>query len=105
MLLHLVSVPNNLPIFFDEPEQLLHPQFQKKFFAIIKEFSKKRQIFIATHSPYFIDPHSPSSVFRFEKNIEFGTKIYKMPDDFKKSNGLYLENREIFFADQVVLIE
>jgi len=40
-------------LFIDEPEICLHPQAQMKLLSAILELSKTKQIFIATHSPYF----------------------------------------------------
>lgn len=54
ILLHLFVEKSN-PLIIDEPELSLHPTAQKKLLKIIAEYSKNRQIIIATHSPYFVD--------------------------------------------------
>lgn len=41
-------------LFIDEPEICLHPKAQQKLLAALLEISKKKQIFLSTHSPYFI---------------------------------------------------
>ncbi len=53
----LIKHPDNLkdkPFFLviDEPETCLHPIAQLKLFEALAEISKRRQVFVATHSPY-----------------------------------------------------
>lgn len=57
-LLTLLNLPpNRLPdvMFFDEPELGLHPHAITLVAEMFKRLSKKRQIFIATQSPYLVD--------------------------------------------------
>ena len=57
-LLTLLNLPpDRLPdvMFFDEPELGLHPHAITLVAEMIKRLSKKRQIFIATQSPYLVD--------------------------------------------------
>lgn len=41
-------------LFIDEPEICLHPKGQLKLFEALLEISKHRQVFVTTHSPYFL---------------------------------------------------
>ncbi|CAC9999553.1 hypothetical protein [uncultured Gammaproteobacteria bacterium] len=41
-------------LFIDEPEICLHPKAQSKLFKSLLELSKTKQVFLATHSPYFL---------------------------------------------------
>lgn len=57
-LLTLLNLsPGRLPdvMFFDEPELGLHPHAITLVAEMFKRLSKKRQIFIATQSPYMVD--------------------------------------------------
>lgn len=57
-LLTLLNLPpDRLPdvMFFDEPELGLHPHAITLVAEMFKRLSKKRQIFIATQSPYLVD--------------------------------------------------
>ena len=57
-LLTLLNLPpERLPdvLFFDEPELGLHPHAITLVAEMFKRLSKKRQIFIATQSPYLVD--------------------------------------------------
>ncbi len=41
-------------LFIDEPEICLHPKGQEKLLKALLEISKTRQVFLTTHSPYFL---------------------------------------------------
>lgn len=41
-------------LFIDEPEICLHPHGQEKLLNALIEISKTKQVFLATHSPYFL---------------------------------------------------
>lgn len=42
-------------LFIDEPEICLHPMGQMKLFDALLEISKYQQVFVTTHSPYFLN--------------------------------------------------
>ncbi len=42
-------------VFIDEPEAGLHPEYIDRLVALLVELSKKRKVFIATHSDYFLE--------------------------------------------------
>lgn len=48
------EVRKPLFLFIDEPEVCLHPKAQEKLFKALLELSSHNQIFINTHSPYFL---------------------------------------------------
>ena len=58
-------------LFIDEPEICLHPKGQNKLFDALLKISKHKQVFVTTHSPYFLS--SP-----YLKNI--GLYIFKKSD-------------------------
>jgi len=41
-------------LFIDEPEICLHPKGQEKLFHALLEISKTKQVFLTTHSPFFL---------------------------------------------------
>lgn len=57
-------------LFIDEPELCLHPKGQTKLLEALLEISKKKQVFLTTHSPYFlVTPHlSNVGLFIFRKD-------------------------------------
>ena len=92
----------------DEPELSLHPQWQKILFYILKEESKTRQIFIATHSLHFIDPSLLGNVKKFgliEGEPQICNVTELQAEDKKIKDLLTLENREIFFSRKTILVE
>ncbi|MFX9366495.1 AAA family ATPase, partial [Acinetobacter baumannii] len=56
-------------LFIDEPEICLHPMGQMKLCEALMELSKHKQIFVTTHSPYFLNSPSLKNVgiFIFKK--------------------------------------
>lgn len=51
------AIAKPLYLFIDEPEVCLHPKAQEKLFNALLELSENNQIFISTHSPYFLASH------------------------------------------------
>lgn len=52
---------------FEEPENNIHPHALELLIDILKTASRKRQVFLTTHSPYLLNFIDPNSVFVFEK--------------------------------------
>jgi len=115
----LYDAPEESVIAIDEPELSLHPPLQRKLRALISDWSKTRQVIIATHSPYFID---------FEDVVEGGAvarvhlrnwdstisnlsnSALKHIEGFLKDRHnphiLGIDAREVFFLpDSVILVE
>jgi predicted ATP-dependent endonuclease of OLD family len=67
-------------LFIEEPEQNLHPAFQRIFIETIKQFPKAK-VFFTTHSNHFLDmvleDENDISIYAFQKNE-------KVTDDGKK---------------------
>jgi len=108
-------------IVIDEPEQSIHPSWQKNLFEVLGEFAKDRQIVYATHSPYFINwdavfngaqivrVHKPKDDERTVLSAlkqETVKLLQNLVKDNHNPHTLGLEAREIFFLqDSVVLVE
>lgn len=71
-------------LFIDEPELFLHPKGQTKLLEALLEISKTKQVFLTTHSPYFlVTPYlSNVGLFIFRKegisNIVEDASLEKM---------------------------
>lgn len=84
----LIKHPDNSAIskpfflFIDEPEICLHPQAQMKLLKAILELSKTKQIFIATHSPYFFkNPlFKNAGLFLFKKDGNCKIEVQNIKD-------------------------
>lgn len=106
-------------IIIDEPELSLHPALQKKLANLFAEYSKNRQILIATHSPHFIDWKWLSNgaklirVIREENGISTyllqaeTTKIIKnLTEDIHNPHVLGSDAKEAFFLENnIILVE
>jgi predicted ATP-dependent endonuclease of OLD family len=70
-------------LFIDEPEICLHPQAQMKLLSAILELSKTKQIFIATHSPYFFKNslYKNTGLFLFKKGDDHKVEILNIKDN------------------------
>ncbi len=69
-------------LFIDEPELCLHPQAQIKLSRAISELSKNRQVFVATHSPYFFkNIAGDTKFFLFKKEVDNGVKILDVKNE------------------------
>lgn len=95
-------------ILIDEPEISLHPLFQKTFFEIIKELSKEKQFFIATHSHLFIDKEMSSNNFLIDR-IGSKTSIARIKDRRDLNNVIYdqLGNSpaDLLFPNNFIIVE
>lgn len=112
------SEPGSM-IVIDEPELSLHPELQDKLRLLLLQFSKDRQIVIATHSTKFVDWHAISNGSHIARVVSEndGTKIYeltsstrdmvgKLLHDMNNPHTLGLDANEVFFLkDRVVLLE
>lgn len=112
------STENNV-IFIDEPEISLHPDLQRKLFALLVEYSKDKQIIVSTHSPYFVDWElflEYSKIIRFKK-IDNTIRLFELSQKSREGiksliadptnpHILDLNANEIFFLnDNVILTE
>lgn len=59
-------------LFIDEPEICLHPKGQEKLLNALLEISKTKQVFLTTHSPYFLVTQSLKNIglYIFSKNAD-----------------------------------
>ena len=76
----------------DEPEAFLQPALQKKTFKKLKEYSKNYQIFLATHSHFFVDLENTTNVHLFESDKEL--------KEFKRKQGKLFYKVNTFLNDK-----
>lgn len=106
-------------VVIDEPELSLHPELQDKLRLLLLEYSKDRQIVIATHSAKFVDWQAISNGSHIARVVseDGGTKIHELTSGTRDSVGrllndmnnphtLGLDANEVFFLkDKVILLE
>lgn len=105
-------------IAIDEPELSLHPALQRRIVNLIGEYSKDRQIVVATHSPYFVNLGAlvnGANLSRITTGSN-GTTIYQLSAASKDSirrlseGNLYnphvfgLDARELFFQEDGIIL-
>lgn len=115
----LYDSKNGDTIVIDEPEVSLHPELLRRLFSLLVEYSKDRQIIIATHSPYFVDWKlfsENSKVMRVSKE-NYCSHIYELSDDGKGAlrkflndqgniHTISLDTNEVFFlGDNIIVTE
>ena len=68
----------------DEPEAFLQPSLQKQTADIFRELSKQHNIFLTTHSQYFIDVSNLDNTYLFEAKYEKKEYARKKNETFYK---------------------
>ncbi len=106
ILLYIFHPAYNV-VLISEPEIHLHPALIKKLLWAM-ENSNAGQIIFTTHSPLFVRPVTLNQLFRVVKS-KFTTKVFRMQSGRYNYDRLLRElnddNLEMFFADQVILVE
>jgi predicted ATPase len=101
----LLTTSERSALFIEEPESHLHAGAQR--FLIEKLYSKKRQVFLATHSPTFINLHRETSLYQVNYGNE-RTTIARIQD--AAGLGTVLEdigarNSDVLLSDAVLFVE
>ena len=96
-------------IIIDEPELCLEPRVQKRLFELLVEKSKNIRVFIATHSPHFINRNEPTSNFIVQ--IERSTPSFEVPKDMKELYDMIIVDKlgfstsDIFLPEKIIIVE
>ncbi|MFA4848551.1 MAG: AAA family ATPase [Methanoregula sp.] len=109
LVTHIVAHKNKI-ILIDHPELHLHPHAERNLANLIDE-SEDIQIFLITHSPYFVNIDKHHKIYRVtQKNSQ--AEVHTMPpehltdrDYSKLEHLLDIDTKEIFFARKVLLVE
>lgn len=96
----------------EEPENNLHPEWQKIFIDTIREYSQQysTQFFVTTHSPLFMDYCIRDRIFLFTNDEMKGTKVkqintserqevFKVIDSLGFSIGNILQRKGIVYTE------
>jgi predicted ATP-dependent endonuclease of OLD family len=91
----------------EEPETRLHMDYQRKLFRYLKAISEKRQVFIATHSPVFVDKAFLKQTFLVSVDGHQQTKLKRVERDDLKLILLELGimPSDFFFANRALFVE
>jgi len=99
----------------EEPEAFLHPQKARYFAEVLEKIADgDNQVFLTTHSPYFVKLHKPESIASVRRTASSGTLVKQanlgviaptMRDVLKLQTKLTASRSEMLFARRVLLIE
>jgi len=117
----LTSSTDGNTIAIDEPELSLHPAIIRRLVRVIVRASASRQVVVATHSPYFIDPLAiaqGASLIRVTSEGK-GSATHQLSEDGRKAllkihnpgkpntkapHTFGLDARELFFQDDGIVL-
>lgn len=109
VILFYLFHPQYNVILIDEPETHLHPSVIKRFLQILEAGSLKKQIFLTTHHPTFVQAKYLPFVWRITRNKNKSTALYgfntKNIDLNRLVQEINDENSSMLFADKVLLVE
>lgn len=117
----LTSTPPGGIVAIDEPELSLHPAIIRRLVSAIVRLSAEKQIVVATHSPYFIDPAAIANGAALVRvtSGEAGSNVYQLSDEgraalkkihdperpnTKAPHTFGLDARELFFQDDGIVL-
>jgi len=91
----------------EEPETRLHTDYQRKLFQCLKAVSTKKQIFMATHSPVFVDKAFLKQTFLVSIDNQQQTKLKRVERDDLRLILLELGilPSDFFFANRILFVE
>ncbi len=82
---------NNGILLIDEPEDAMHPTWQREILNVYKNIGTDNQVFVATHSPHILSSVKPESLFVLNIDEETGKiKAFNMAKERKNTKGLDL---------------
>lgn len=103
-----ISKVKNALLCMEEPELYLHPHGKRMISNRVNEFlnAGENQAIIITHAEEFIElKNKNSKIIKISKDSENGSISHEINLDFCKEVIIRNENKEIFFADKVILCE
>lgn len=103
-----ISKIKNALLCLEEPELFLHPQGKRVISNRVNDFlmAGENQAIIVTHAEEFIElKNKNSKIIKIDKDDKNGTIAYEINLDECREVVLKNDNKEIFFADKVILCE
>lgn len=94
-------------VFVEEPESHLHPELAKKLFKYFRKLSKKRQVWLSTQSPFFLNRNEIDNTWTVRRE-DSETKILRLMDKIELKNTLLelgVKPSDVLFSDAILLVE
>ncbi|MCK4387941.1 MAG: AAA family ATPase [Dehalococcoidia bacterium] len=108
---NLMGTEDNI-LLIDTPELHLHPHAQRLLGELFKKYETNNQLFVVTHSPYFIESdnigaHIRVALVNGKTQTEALPQKYLTQAELSKVGQILLEpgHREMLFARKVLLVE
>ncbi|KKM58412.1 hypothetical protein LCGC14_1549390 [marine sediment metagenome] len=107
ILTHLIQLKENSTLFIEEPELYIHPELQKKLLDIIRKFLPLHQVFITSHSPFYINSFNETqSIHEIQKvNGVSSVKNVNSENISEVFNRLGLEPSDLLMYNGLILVE
>lgn len=83
MLAYLILLhdPDPVPLLgIEEPENFLHPRLLRALAEECRNVSGKSQVFISTHSPFFVDALKPEELWVLERDCSGYARAYRVSE-------------------------
>jgi predicted ATPase len=106
-LMHQLLGTDALIFGIEEPEIHLHPQLARRLFNVLKQMSKEKQIFIATHSTIFVD-HAELTNTWIVRREGRETRVERIRESKELKHLFYelgVKPSDIFFSNGLVFVE
>lgn len=107
ILTHLIQLKENSTLFIEEPELYIHPELQKKLLEIIRKFLPLHQVFITSHSPFYINSYDETQSIHEIQKVN-GVSSVKNVDSENISeviSRLGLEPSDLLMYNGLILVE
>lgn len=78
-------------LLIEEPEVCVHHGLLSSLIELIKIQSKKKQIFISTHSDFVLDKLQPENILLVSQDVDKGTKVKSLSKSLSKNEYLALK--------------
>ena len=107
ILTHLIQLKENSTLFIEEPELYIHPELQKKLLDIIKKFLPLHQVFITSHSPFYINSFDETQSIHEIQKVN-GVSSVKNVDSENISDvfsRLGIEPSDLLMYNGLILVE
>jgi predicted ATP-dependent endonuclease of OLD family len=94
-------------VLIEEPESHLHPELAKKLFKYLKRLSRRKQVWISTQSPFFLDRDEIDNTVNVSREGN-QTKILRLVDKVELKKAIFdlgVKPSDFLFADAILLVD
>jgi hypothetical protein len=101
----LHTTDRSFSVAIEEPETHLHPGAQR--FLLERLYDDQRQVFLATHSPTFLNASSPKSIYRvaMTDGLSKVTAVSDSSELVQTLKDLGVRNSDVLLSDGVLFVE